>query len=283
MASPDGEMPLKMTSFLWIQIAHWAVKIRLQSASRLKEPPNKELQNVSSEVTESRATAAPRHASWANGHWKKRRELSSGPLPQRGQLTGESGNMRCRATRVMRRRRRRSHPKIRIFKGMCRFQISLHLCVMYTFSRGSCPHRRRYTALTVNRDCRQTYASLVASFSRFSYLKPVFLVWWNVYPCIPLGGEASFLLKWKTHFLINEASPQIFVSCQGRASCRFSGWGICLMKTCHQNQTKIEGPFKLGHRSRPICSVHYQTVHVGLFEDVGPSINIWRHFLLLPR
>ena len=127
MASPDGEMPLKMTSFLWIQIAHRVAKIHLQSASRLNEPPNKELQNVSSEVTESRATAAPHHASWANGHWKKRWEQSSGPPPQRGQLTGESGNMRCRATRVMRRRRRRSHLKIRIFKGMCHFQINLHL------------------------------------------------------------------------------------------------------------------------------------------------------------
>ena len=90
------------------------------------------------------------------------------PPPQRGQLTGESGNMHCRATLVMRFRCRRSHPKIRIFKGMCRSKISLHLCVTYTFSGGSCPHRRQYTALTVNRDCRQTHASLVASRGRMS-------------------------------------------------------------------------------------------------------------------
>ena len=35
------------------------------------------------------------------------------------------------------------------------------------------------------------------------------------------------------------------------------------MKAGRRNQTKVEGPFDSGHRSRPICSVNHQTVHVG--------------------
>ena len=117
MASLEGVTPLKMTSFLWIHIAHNVANARLQSCSRLKEPSIRELQNASSDDTTRRATPATRHASCTIGHVKNKCGQSSSSPAHSGQHTSAPGTLRRRMTLVIRRRRKSSQLKIRIFSG----------------------------------------------------------------------------------------------------------------------------------------------------------------------
>ena len=117
MASPEGATPLKMTSFLWSQIAHNVAKARLQSVSCLKEPSMRVLQNASSEDSMRRATPAACHASCTIRHVKNRWEQSSSSPSHRGQLTTAPGNRRQHMALVFRWRRTSNQPKSQIFSG----------------------------------------------------------------------------------------------------------------------------------------------------------------------
>ena len=117
MASLERVTPLKMTSFLWIHIAHNVANARLQSCSRLKEPSIRELQNALSNDTMRRATPTARHASCTIGHVKNKCGQSSSSPAHSGQHTTAPGTMRRRMTLVIRKRRKSSKPKIRIFSG----------------------------------------------------------------------------------------------------------------------------------------------------------------------
>ena len=128
IASTEGEQPLNMTSFLWVQMDQSVAKIDCHSASRRKAPPLRDRQNASSEVVTSRPTSAAHHTSWANEQAKNRCWQSSTALAHSGHSTGESGNMRCRKDLVINRHRSRSQAKILIFKGRRRFHTNLHLC-----------------------------------------------------------------------------------------------------------------------------------------------------------
>ena len=128
IASAKGVQPLNMTSFLWVQMDQSVAKIVCHSASRWNDPPLRDRQNVSSEVTTIRPTPAAYHTSWAKGQAKNRCEQSSTALALNGHSTGESGTMRCRKDLAINRCRSRSQAKTLIFKGRRRFHTKWHLC-----------------------------------------------------------------------------------------------------------------------------------------------------------
>ena len=136
-----------MTSFLWVQIAHKVAKTRLHAVSRLKELSMKELQNSSSEDTVGRAGPEVRHASCTIGHVKNRWEQSSISPSHKGQFVIAPGTKQWRMALVIRRRRTSSQPKIRIFSGRHCLHITRHRRTRAAASEGSCPRRRRYTAV----------------------------------------------------------------------------------------------------------------------------------------
>ena len=148
-----------MTSFLWSHIAHNVAKAHLQSVSCLKEPSIRELQNASSDDATRRATPAARHASCTIGHVKNKCGQSSSSPAHSGQHMMAPGNMRRRMTLVIKRRRKSSLPKIRIFCGSRCFHTTRQCQTRVATSRTSCPQRKRFTSLVENLEWRHIQAS----------------------------------------------------------------------------------------------------------------------------
>ena len=146
--------PLKMTSFLWIYIAHNVAKARLQSTSRLKEPSIRELQNASSDVATRRATPATRHSSCIIRHVKNNWGQSLSSPAHSGQHITALENLRRRMTLVIRRRRKSSHPSIRIFSRSGCFYTTRQRQTRNAASGASNPRRRRYISLVENLEWR---------------------------------------------------------------------------------------------------------------------------------
>ena len=128
ITSAEGVQPLNITSFLWVQRDQSVAKIVCHSASRRNDPPLRDLQNASSEVTTRWLTPAACHTSWAIGQVKNRCEQSSTALAHSGHSTGESGTMRCCRDLVIKRHRSRSQANTLIFRGRRRFHTKRHLC-----------------------------------------------------------------------------------------------------------------------------------------------------------
>ena len=145
MASLEGVTPLKMTSFQWSHIAHNVAKAPLQSASCLKEPSIRELQNASSDDATRRATPAARHTSCTIRHVKNNWGQSSSSPAHSGQHITAPGNMR---------RRKSSHPNIRIFSRSRCFYTTLQRRTRNAASGASSPRRRRYISLVENLEWR---------------------------------------------------------------------------------------------------------------------------------
>ena len=156
-------MPLKMTSFLWIQMAHKVAKTCLHTVSRLNELSMKELQNSSSEDVVRRATPTVRHASWTIGHVKNKWEQSSTSPSHKGQFTAAPGTRRWRMALVIRRRCTSSQSKIQIFNRSRCFHINRHRRTREVASEGACPRRRRYAASAENLEWRHLQASVISS------------------------------------------------------------------------------------------------------------------------
>ena len=148
-----------MTSFLWIHIAHNVANACLQPCSRLKEPSIRELLNASSDDTTRRATPAACHASCTIGHVKNKCGQSSSSPTHSGQHTSAPGTMRWRMTLVIRRRRKSSQPKIRIFSGIRCFHTTRQRRTRVAASGASYPRRRRYASLVENLVWRHIQAS----------------------------------------------------------------------------------------------------------------------------
>ena len=135
MATPEGEMSLKMISFLWVQIAQSTAKMHLQSASLLNKLPDTVVQK-------------PRLI-WYLGR------------PQRSIVMPP-------ALTVLRRLLRRSHAKRRIFKGRRLFHISRQRRRVWASSAVNCPRKDSYVALAENVARRQIHASLPSTVGRMT-------------------------------------------------------------------------------------------------------------------
>ena len=117
IASANGERPLNMTSFLWIQIDQSVVKIVCHSTPRRNVPPPRDCQNASSKFTTRRLTPVACHTVWAKGQAKNKCWQSSTALEHNGHIVGASGTMSCSMDLVIWRRRSRSQANTLIFKG----------------------------------------------------------------------------------------------------------------------------------------------------------------------
>ena len=127
IASADGERPLNMTSFLWIQRDHSVAKIVCHSTSRRNVPPPRDRKNASSEVATRQSTPVSCHTVWAKGQTKNKCWQSSTTLTHIGHSTAAFGTIRCSQDLVISRRRSRSQANTLIFRGRCRFHTKHHL------------------------------------------------------------------------------------------------------------------------------------------------------------